>query len=910
MEQGGGFVNRPPLLDGSNYDYWKSRMCAFLKSLDARVWIAILAGWEHPVVVDIDGKKTEMLKPELEWSKEEQELSTGNSKALNALFNGVDRNMFRLIKQCVTAKEAWEILQTVHEGTSKVKMSRLQLLTTKFENLKMKEDESVHDFYMNILDMANSFDVLGEKMTDAKLVRKILRSLPKRFDMKVTAIEEAQDINTMKVDELIGSLQTFEIAFSDRGDKKKKCIAFMSNTDDGDSQENIDEDDGFSEALSMVGRKFKQAWKEAKRSPRPNGPNIRFNISTQLDNQKRVTSDDEITHPKGVQCHECEGYGHIRSECSNYLKRQKKSLVVSWSDEDDSEGDIESTRHVIALTGVCTSDTKSCDGDLTYDELLATYKELYEKDIEICKTLHKQKKTINQLMTERDEGLTKIAELADEVTQLNSQLESMKKQVRMLNTSTIVLDEILEGQNQEKPKAIGYDYRSLNKRQQNKENKFVPAENEFDPTTVKPMLKHSPKHHASTPRRRSRRWVCHHCGRKGHIRPFCFKLHGYPKWYQQGESEQPKPKAPQTKKEWKPKSEEASLIAHTSLRVSSREDWYFDSGCSRHMTGVDKFLVDVKSYATSFVTFGDGAKGEIIGIGNLINNGLPRLNNVLLVRGLNANLISISQLCDQGMKVNFTQSECEITNEEGEILMRGTKSKDNCYLWVPQNEEAHLSSCLLSTEDEIKLWHQKHDSTAERVSDVEDNVETSSQQTYVPDKESNIELGGIDCEDSKANIVSSIKIQKNHLEEKIIGCCDANLARSDDDRNNSVGGSFLDDNNLLSWFNKKQNCMGLSTAKFEYIDAGNSCAQLLLMKHMLKEHNVEQDVMTSSHNNVSASNVSKNPIQHSIGHHFIRELVEDKVVNHGMEDIYIKVLDCEQFEKSKGYLCICLYENL
>jgi len=43
---------------------------------------------------------------------------------------------------------------------------------------------------LNILDIANSFESLREKISDEKLVRKILRSLPKRFDMNVTAIEE------------------------------------------------------------------------------------------------------------------------------------------------------------------------------------------------------------------------------------------------------------------------------------------------------------------------------------------------------------------------------------------------------------------------------------------------------------------------------------------------------------------------------------------------------------------------------------------------------------------------------------------------------------------------------------------------------------------------------------------------
>ena len=88
----------------------------------------------------------------------------------------------------------------------------------------------------------------------------------------------------------------------------------------------------------------------------------------------------------------------------------------------------------------------------------------------------------------------------------------------------------------------------------------------------------------------------------------------------------------------------------------------------------------MRPYASSYVTFSDGAKRKILGIGNLIKHGLPILDNVLLVKGLTANLISISQLCDQGMEINFSKLECQITDKKGEVHMRGTGSKDNCYL--------------------------------------------------------------------------------------------------------------------------------------------------------------------------------------------------------------------------------------
>src|SRR4030065_2234304 len=124
-------VNKPPIMDGTNYDYWKARMVAFLKSLDSKTWKAVVKGWEHPKVKDKDGKDTSELKLEEDWTDDEDKLALGNSKDLNALFNGVDKNVFRVIKSCVVAKEAWEILRTTHEGTSKVKMSKLQLLTSK-----------------------------------------------------------------------------------------------------------------------------------------------------------------------------------------------------------------------------------------------------------------------------------------------------------------------------------------------------------------------------------------------------------------------------------------------------------------------------------------------------------------------------------------------------------------------------------------------------------------------------------------------------------------------------------------------------------------------------------------------------------------------------------------------------------
>ncbi|GAU38940.1 hypothetical protein TSUD_372690, partial [Trifolium subterraneum] len=347
MDKEGGYTSRPPLLDDSNYDFWKSRMEAFIKSMDMKAWKAILKGWEHPKVKNASGADTDELKPEEDWTTAEDTLAVGKSKALNALFNGVDKNMFRLIKR-------------------------------KFENLKMKEDESVHDFYMNVMDFANSFDDLGEKMSDEKIVRKILRSLTKKFDMKVIAMEEAQDISTMRVDELIGSLQTYESSVNERIERKNKSIALVSNTAEEDEEDEQDSGESFSEAIVMLGRQFNKVMRKVDKNSWKGAKNNASDIMRSIDVQKRSKGDEKPTVNKGIQCHECEGYGHIRTECGTYLRKQKKSLVVSWSDEEESEGekDFEAANHVRVLTGIVESDTESCDEELTFEELATTYKEL------------------------------------------------------------------------------------------------------------------------------------------------------------------------------------------------------------------------------------------------------------------------------------------------------------------------------------------------------------------------------------------------------------------------------------------------------------------------------------------------------------------------------------------------------
>ena len=83
---------------------------------------------------------------------------------------------------------------------------KLQKLTSTFEEIRMEEDETFDKFYAKLKDIVNSAFNLGECIVESKIVRKIHRSLPKRFHAKITAIEEVKDIDQIALTELVRNL--------------------------------------------------------------------------------------------------------------------------------------------------------------------------------------------------------------------------------------------------------------------------------------------------------------------------------------------------------------------------------------------------------------------------------------------------------------------------------------------------------------------------------------------------------------------------------------------------------------------------------------------------------------------------------------------------------------------------------
>ena len=104
----------------------------------------------------------------------------------------------------------------------------------------MSEDESFDSFYSKLNEVVISKYNLEEKMEDSKVVRKIFRSLPESFRAKVMVIEESKDLDEIKVQELVGSLQTYELSLPTQ--RKSKSLALKTINERVEAHDSSDED--------------------------------------------------------------------------------------------------------------------------------------------------------------------------------------------------------------------------------------------------------------------------------------------------------------------------------------------------------------------------------------------------------------------------------------------------------------------------------------------------------------------------------------------------------------------------------------------------------------------------------------------------------------------------------------------
>ena len=250
----------------------------------------------------------------------------------------------------------------------------------------MEEDESFDEFYAKLKDIVNSAFNLRETIPKPKIVRKVLRSLLKRFHAKIIAIKESKDIDKIPLTKLVGNLYTLGLTRIRKSSKGKSMALKAKSSDTNDSSN--DED---SKMKSYIPRQFKKFRKNA--NSRGFDKDRKQSSSSQFKNQDKGKKDardsGQYTVPLGLKCFGCYGFGHMKQECPTHLNTigKSKAFTATLSDtepEDDSDNEDDGILNAFTTT---INRTEGIDKEVDdeEDDIHTTYEKL-------CKVSEKYEK--------------------------------------------------------------------------------------------------------------------------------------------------------------------------------------------------------------------------------------------------------------------------------------------------------------------------------------------------------------------------------------------------------------------------------------------------------------------------------------------------------------------------------------
>jgi hypothetical protein len=382
----GTSASNPPLFDGTNFAFWKIRMRTYLMALGVDVWDVVETGYTNPVVLASKDDKLEF---------------SFNAKGMNAILNGLVEAEFVKVMHLDTAKEMWDKLISSYEGNEKVKDAKLQTYRLKFEQPKMNEDETISKYFLRVEEHVNSMKGLGENFDDSLLVQKILRSLPEKFNPKVSTIEELNDLKNLSIDQLLGTLTAYEMRINK--DKSSTREAYFK------ADKNIDS------ILDDIEAKFVRRLKKGSGKYQGKLP---------------------------FKCFNCGKIGHFASKCPHQKKDQnsddekkykykkynkKKSLVANndnSSEDIDSDTSCEDKANDFMLMAKEDNDNKSTGSDDNDEEVVVDLEGELISALEENDRLRTKNRKLKQLLTQFEKDSKKPDE---DFALLKVELEEAKK---------------------------------------------------------------------------------------------------------------------------------------------------------------------------------------------------------------------------------------------------------------------------------------------------------------------------------------------------------------------------------------------------------------------------------------------------------------------------------------------------
>ncbi|GJV94623.1 hypothetical protein Tco_1546200 [Tanacetum coccineum] len=205
-----GGDNKPPMLEKHLYDSWKSIMELYM--MNRPHGRMILASVEKGPLVwpSITEDGVTRLKEYTELTPAEAIQADCDIKAINIILQGLPTEIYALVSQHRVAKDLWEKIKLLMQGTSLTKQERECKLYDEFDKFTYKKGESLHEYYLRFTLLLNDMNIYKMPLEQFQVNTKFLNTLPDEWSKFVTDVKLVKDLHTTNVDQLHAHLEQHE----------------------------------------------------------------------------------------------------------------------------------------------------------------------------------------------------------------------------------------------------------------------------------------------------------------------------------------------------------------------------------------------------------------------------------------------------------------------------------------------------------------------------------------------------------------------------------------------------------------------------------------------------------------------------------------------------------------------------